>query len=514
MKRWYVLLLLLALLLSWVPVRAEAATILGSGSTGQVGWYIDSDYNLYVSGNGTMGNYTSSGLPPWYNYRSKIVSVTVEEGVTSIGKYCFYGISSACLSWSFPSTLVSIGDYAFNNSGFSSLCLPDSVISFGNYAFNACYNLTSFTFPSSISSLSNRCFNGISNLSSVYFLSPEPPQDSYGTCFVGCSADLKIYVPAGSVDAYKSALPAYANFIVGSDGGDGSGGSTTDGTDYYSLWVKHEDKAGYYWGSTCQFYADWNYTGDGVFDRSVTWSVTGSDSQTAINDGGLLTIGPNETQLYLTVTATSVAFPSLSSTSTIRITQSTEPEDGGSSGDGSGSSGTGGDYAAEFDELDEGINNLQTAVDDVGSAVETLPGSITSGMQDIMDQQQSAAESQGQESVDQIIEIIPNESQGFLDALGSLVDALGYNGTDAVLTVPAIKIPAVGGLFPETVLCAEQTINFGDYFAKIPENLLMLVRALFDIAIVVYCVKEFLGVLGGFINGYVGFDDGLEGYNE
>ena len=460
-----------------------------------------------------MKNYTqsTSNLSPLYNYAELVTAIVIDEGVTSIGDSAFfiYKTYTSSHPWSklesvsLPSTLTKIGNYGLYFYGLNNpidIFIPDGVTSIGTYAFqNSLFS--SITIPASVTTIGNYSFRGCSNLKSVYVLGTTPASEGT-SMFTGCSAELSIYVPGGCVDAYKAAWPEYSAYIVGSDGGDGSGGSATDGTDYYSLWVKHEDKAGYYWGSTCQFYADWNYTGDGVFDRSVTWSVSGSDSQTAISDGGLLTIGPNETQLYLTITATSVAFPSLSSTSTIRITQSTEPEDGGSSGDGSGSSGIGGDYAAEFDELDEGINNLQTAVDDVGSAVETLPGSITSGMQDIMDQQQSAAESQGQESVDQIIEIIPNESQGFIDALGSLVNALSYNGTDAILTVPAIKIPAVGNLFPETVLCAEQKINFGDYFAKIPENLLMLVRALFDAALVGYCLKELISLIGNFATGF------------
>ena len=70
-------------------------------------------------------------------------SVTIGDGVTSIGQEAFYGCSSL-LSLTMGDGIVSIGEGTFYNcSSLTSINIPDGVISIGEYAFYNCSSLKS-----------------------------------------------------------------------------------------------------------------------------------------------------------------------------------------------------------------------------------------------------------------------------------------------------------------------------------------------------------------------------------
>ncbi len=119
----YLLLLILAALLPMVA-NADANGTCGDNLT----WtYYESTHSLVIAGSGDMYNY-SGNKSPWYNYRNDIVSVSLPDGLTSIGNYAFEG----CIAQ-------------------TSITIPNSVISIGNHAFQSCYGLTSMTIPNSVS---------------------------------------------------------------------------------------------------------------------------------------------------------------------------------------------------------------------------------------------------------------------------------------------------------------------------------------------------------------------------
>ena len=88
----------------------------------------------------------------------RIVPDTVDGvTVTGIGNNCFeecYGLNSI----EFPSTVTSIGDYAFHSTGLLSFTFPSTVTSVGEYAFSNCRGLTSITVPSTVTSLGDYAF--------------------------------------------------------------------------------------------------------------------------------------------------------------------------------------------------------------------------------------------------------------------------------------------------------------------------------------------------------------------
>ena len=69
-----------------------------------------------------------------------------------------------------PSSVTSIGNYAFNNcSNLTNVTLPDNLTSIGTYAFQKCSSLTSITIPSSVTSIGKTAFHGCDNLTTVTF---------------------------------------------------------------------------------------------------------------------------------------------------------------------------------------------------------------------------------------------------------------------------------------------------------------------------------------------------------
>ena len=149
--------------------------------------------------------------------------------------------------------------------------------------------------------------------------------------------------------------------------------------------------------------------------------------------------------------------------------------------------------------------------DKIGSAVgdavnDALNDSLGNTLQDALAQSQTqqdgAAQQQGNDAANQLINLIPDYSADFLPSVRNLASSLGYEGTSCVLTMPAITVPAVGSLFPQTTLLGEQTINFEDYFNKMPETIMAIVRALFDIAVVFFCLREVSDLIQRALTGF------------
>ena len=148
-----------------------------------------------------------------------------------------YGAFQNCtnlVSVTFPPSLRSIGTYAFQNSGLKSLSLNEGFKTFNQYCFRSCSSLKTVSIPNSvttipiqvfqscsnlttviigtgITSIGNNCFANCTKLTSFTVKATTPP--TLGTTAIPNNTNLKIYVPAASVDAYKSAWSSYASKI-------------------------------------------------------------------------------------------------------------------------------------------------------------------------------------------------------------------------------------------------------------------------------------------------------------
>ncbi|HJJ05639.1 MAG TPA: leucine-rich repeat protein [Clostridiaceae bacterium] len=152
--------------------------------------YIPSEYNGYkVKAIKGKNNYFSMS-----NIKN-VKSVTIAEGVTSIGYYAFKDCSSLT-SIEIPSSVTSIGNWAFSGcSSLTSIEIPSSVTSIGNWAFSGCSSLTSIEIPSSVTSIGYSAFSGCSSLTSIEI--PSSITSIEDGTFYNCSSLTSINIPEG-----------------------------------------------------------------------------------------------------------------------------------------------------------------------------------------------------------------------------------------------------------------------------------------------------------------------------
>ena len=168
----------------------------------------------------------------------KLTSITIPNSVTSIGDYAFK-VCSGLTSITIPNSITSIETGVFEScSGLTSITIGNSVTSIGSQAFAYCSGLTSITIlnsvtlidfaafdnctglisitiGNSVTSIGSYAFNNCNKLTSVIVESLTPP--IAGSDMFSNNVNLtNIYVPAESVDAYKTAegWSGYAEFIT------------------------------------------------------------------------------------------------------------------------------------------------------------------------------------------------------------------------------------------------------------------------------------------------------------
>ena len=113
---------------------ALAPRIWTSGDCQVVFWPGDSAMivsKLPGEGNGVMDNYAKKDSVPWKEYQLKVKTLTIESGVTEIGKCAFYDLRNLA------------GD----------LVIPEGVTAIHENGFRNCLKLTSITLPSTITLL-------------------------------------------------------------------------------------------------------------------------------------------------------------------------------------------------------------------------------------------------------------------------------------------------------------------------------------------------------------------------
>ena len=109
-----------------------------------------------------------------------------------------------CQNTVIPQSVVSINDNAFYASlNMTHVDIPEGVKTIGYRTFAHCYALTSVRIPSTMESIGGLAFETNSSLTQMVVLAVVPP--SVQSNILSSSYNCKIYVPAGSVDAYKAA---------------------------------------------------------------------------------------------------------------------------------------------------------------------------------------------------------------------------------------------------------------------------------------------------------------------
>lgn len=143
-------------------------------------WSLTTEGELIVDGVGTMEDYEYE-YTPWYIYHSSIKSVTIKEGIASVGDEAF----AYC-------------------EELASVSLPNSLLSLGEGAFAECYRLSSVVIPENVTTIGSGAFYS-AGLSSIICRSMTPPVIADRTTFYNVSKSIPVYVPLSSVEAYNDA---------------------------------------------------------------------------------------------------------------------------------------------------------------------------------------------------------------------------------------------------------------------------------------------------------------------
>ena len=166
----------------------------------------------------SIGEYT-------FFYCSALTEITIPEGVTSIG-YRAFGYCGALTSIKLPESLKSIGKQAFQQcSVLKGLTLPKNVSNIeesafssckglenlviegaakiGKSAFSSCLGLATITLSAEVDSIGTSAFSSCRNLMSITVQATTPPPG--GSRMFNNTNNCPIYVPTGSVEAYKAA---------------------------------------------------------------------------------------------------------------------------------------------------------------------------------------------------------------------------------------------------------------------------------------------------------------------
>ena len=139
-----------------------------------------------------------------FNGCTSLAAATLPEGLQSIGVYAFQNCS-ALTSIKIPGTVKTVGMYSFQDcSDLVSLELAEGVETLESYAFRGCSALTQVTLPASLTKVGVDVFGG--HGASIVFISLATTPPSSGSSPLGEVDGVTLYVPQGSLEAYKSAF--------------------------------------------------------------------------------------------------------------------------------------------------------------------------------------------------------------------------------------------------------------------------------------------------------------------
>ena len=124
--------LILCICLCVTAISAEAKTKKTTGKDGKyITWNYDKDTKtLTFSGKGPISDFEMDGHgsePEWYVWNEQTEHIVVEEGITSVGGWCFQDFWKV-KSVSLPESLQEIGENAFYDNKELTICnLPSNL---------------------------------------------------------------------------------------------------------------------------------------------------------------------------------------------------------------------------------------------------------------------------------------------------------------------------------------------------------------------------------------------------
>lgn len=214
-KRLLSILLVLLMALTLLPLGALADD---NNKCGENLTWKFADGILTISGTGDMYDYSSADPAPWSEYNDIIASITISDGVTSIGDNAFHSCKALSMvtfmdgltrigsgafagcevlgDFDFPYNLETIGANAFSEcNGLMDVSISDSVQSIGSQAFSCCEGLQSVYLPQMLTKIPDGIFTDCALLDSITI--PDTVTEIGANAFLRCTAFILEKLPAG-----------------------------------------------------------------------------------------------------------------------------------------------------------------------------------------------------------------------------------------------------------------------------------------------------------------------------
>ena len=174
----------------------------GELSTG-LRWVLQPNGCLEISGDGPMPDFASNTEQPWFSVRGYVSSLSVGDGVSSVGNNAFRALPRLTAA-SIGGDVTRLGVQAFiSDILLADINLPEGLSSIGNNCFTSCNALSAVTLPQSLSTLEYGAFYNCKGLQSVQL--PDGLSSMGTHCFDGCANLRSVSLPA----ALKT-IPSYA----------------------------------------------------------------------------------------------------------------------------------------------------------------------------------------------------------------------------------------------------------------------------------------------------------------
>lgn len=138
---------------------------------------------------------------------TNLTSITLPEGVTSIGECAFFGCTSL-ISITIPEGVTGIASRTFEAcSSLASITLPEGVTNIVTGAFRGCSSLTTIVLPKSVRKIYSESFANCPELTDVYCHSENVPSTETNAFNGSWINYATLHVPASALNDYKTTAP-------------------------------------------------------------------------------------------------------------------------------------------------------------------------------------------------------------------------------------------------------------------------------------------------------------------
>lgn len=149
-------------------------------------------------------------------------------------------------------------------------------------------------------------------------------------------------------------------------------------------------------------------------------------------------------------------------------------------------------------------SNALQALDEIKTGIDNMPSEIKTVLEQHDQQNKQEANTEGNDNITQATSALTNALPiaSIKDAITPLITACSYNGITSVWSFPALKIPAIQGLFGEMQLSEQQNFDLCAYADQyIPDELLSIIRAVMTILLIVWAIREVMNLLSHLLGG-------------